>query len=446
MNSSEIVNLKKRLTLISETVSNEIYNLGDSFFENIVLKLNEALDADYTYIGVFNEDVTATNTLSAATKEGLIDNFSYLLKDTPCEKVLTQSPCTFPKDVNKLFPKAQKLINLGIEAYTAIPLYNSKGEHTGILTCMFKKPIEDLHVYESLLLIFASRAGAEIEHKKLYSILARNKKELEHKVQDRTKELRQKNNELEVANKEMQVLISKLSEAQNKLIQSEKMASLGILTAGVAHEINNPLNFIYGGYTGLKNYFDANDKTSNDEITFFLDSINTGVERATKIIDSLGQFSRITDSFKEKCDIHKILDDCLVMLDIGIKGRIVLKKEYTSSKAIIAGNSGKLHQVFLNILNNSIQAIEGQGEIVVQTKCDNSNVQIIITDSGHGIREDDISKILNPFYTTKQVGEGTGLGLSITFSILKEHKGSIAFDSKENEYTKAIVKLPVNPD
>jgi len=224
------------------------------------------------------------------------------------------------------------------------------------------------------------------------------------------------------------------------------MASLGILTAGVAHEINNPLNFIYGGYTGLKNYFDADDKTANDEIAFFLDSINTGVERATKIIDSLGQFSRITDSFKEKCDIHKILDDCLVMLDINIKGRIVLKKEYTSSKVIIAGNSGKLHQVFLNILNNSIQAIDDQGEIVVQTKCDNSNVQIIITDNGHGIREDNLSKIVNPFYTTKEAGEGTGLGLSITFSILKEHKGSIAFDSKENEYTKAIVKLPLNPD
>jgi len=116
------------LTLISETVSNEIYNLGDSFFENIVLKLNEALDADYTYIGVFNEDVTATNTLSAANKEGLIDNFSYLLKDTPCEKVLSQSPCTFPKNVTKLFPKSQKLIDLGIEAYR-INLFNLKKWH-----------------------------------------------------------------------------------------------------------------------------------------------------------------------------------------------------------------------------------------------------------------------------------------------------------------------------
>jgi signal transduction histidine kinase len=167
------------------------------------------------------------------------------------------------------------------------------------------------------------------------------------------------------------------------------------------------------------------------------------VERASKIIDSLSQFSRSTDSFDENCDIHKILDDCFIMLDISIKDKIDVTKEYTNSKIEIEGNLGKLHQVFLNILNNSIQAIESKGKILVQTKLIDSSVEIRITDTGYGVSEQNLSKILNPFYTTKQPGEGTGLGLSITFSIIQNHMGSLEFDSKEDEYTTVIVKLPI---
>lgn len=444
MNTPEIVKLKKRLALINETVSNEIYNLGDSFFEQIVIKLNDALGADYTYIGVLNEDANEMTTLTLVNKEGLMDNFSYPLKHTPCENVVGQTACTYEKDVTLFFPKDQLLVDMGIEAYTGIPLFNSKSVPTGILVCMFKEPITDIHTYESLLLIFASRAGAELEHKKLYTRLDKHKKELENKVQERTKELIQKNRELEISNKELGLAVNKLSEAQNQLIHSEKMASLGILTAGVAHEINNPLNFISGGYTGLKNYFEDSNETTNGQVNFFLNSINTGVERASKIIDGLSQFSRSTDSFEEFCDIHRILDDCLIMLDISIKDSIRLRKEYTNSEVNITGNLGKLHQVFLNILNNSIQSITDKGEILVKTKRLESFVEISINDSGSGISKENISQIVNPFYTTKQAGEGTGLGLSITFTIIKDHRGSIEFESEENEYTTVIVKLPIN--
>lgn len=443
MDSSELLKLRKQLTLINETVSTEIYNLGDSFFEQIVIKLNDALGADYTFIGELNDDNMKMSTISLVNKEGLMDNFSYQLKDTPCENVIGQTPCSFSKDVTLIFPKDQLLVDMGIEAYTGIPLYNSKSIPTGILVCMFKEALSDIHTYEALLLIFASRAGAELEHKKLYASLDEHKKELEHKVLERTKELNKKNRELEVTNKELGLVVSKLSEAQNQLIQSEKMASLGILTAGVAHEINNPLNFILGGYTGLKNHFEETNTTSKEGIDFFLSSIHTGVERASKIIDSLSQFSRSTESFEENCDIHKILDDCLIMLDISIKDKIDVKKNYTTQNVTIEGNLGKLHQVFLNILNNSIQAIERKGDILVQTKLIDSSVEIRITDTGYGVSEQNLSKILNPFYTTKQPGEGTGLGLSITFSIVKNHMGSLEFESKEDEYTTVIVKLPI---
>ena len=444
MDNSELLKLKKQLTLINETVSNEVYNLGDSFFEQIVIKLNDALGADYTYIGGLNDANNEMTTISLVNKEGVLDNFSYPLKDTPCENVVGQTPCSYAKEVTSLFPKDQLLADMGIEAYTGIPLFNSKSIPTGILVCMFKEAVYDIHSFEALLLIFASRAGAELEHKKLYKSLDEQQKELESKVLERTKELNNKNKELELANEELGLMVNKLSEAQNQLVQSEKMASLGILTAGVAHEINNPLNFILGGYTGLKNYFEASNNNPNENINLFLFSIHTGVERASKIIDGLNQFSRNTDSFDESCDIHKIIEDCLIILDIDIKNRIEVKKDYTHSKTNIPGNLGKLHQVFLNILNNSIQAIECKGEILIQTKHINSNIEIRITDSGYGVSEKNLSKILNPFFTTKQPGEGTGLGLSITFSIIKDHRGSLEFESEENKFTTVIIKLPIN--
>ncbi|MGB3149517.1 MAG: ATP-binding protein [Maribacter sp.] len=443
MDSPELLKLRRQLTLINETVSNEIYNLGDSFFEQILTKLKDALGADFAYIAELSDDSTRMNTISLVNEGGIMANFSYPLKDTPCENVLGQTPCSYAKDVTLLFPNDKLLADMKIEAYTGITLYNSKKIPTGILACMFKEEIQDIHTYEALLLIFASRAGAELEHKKLYLRLDKNKKELENNVLERTKQLNQKNRELERINKELGLAVSQLSEAQNQLIQSEKMASLGILTAGVAHEINNPLNFILGGYTGLKTYFEEYSTELNADIHFFLNSINIGVERASKIVDSLGQFSRAADCFNENCDIHKIINDCLIILDISIKDRIEIKKEYTAPELRIQGNLGKLHQVFINVLTNAIQAIEDKGDILIQTKLESSSIEIRITDSGYGINEKHLSKILNPFFTTKAPGEGTGLGLSITFSIIKDHFGSIGFESEENKYTTVIIKLPI---
>lgn len=444
MDSSELLKLRKQLKLINETVSNEVYNLGDTFFEQIVIKLNASLEADYTFFGELNEDKTEIKTISLVNKEGVINNFTYQLKDTPCENVIGQNPCSYSKDITMLFPKDQLLIDMGIEAYVGVPLYNSKSNPTGILVCLFKKAIDDVFALEAILMIFASRAGAELEHMKLYSTLEEHKIDLEVKVLERTKELNKKNKELKEANEELGLTLCQLQDAQSKLVQSEKMASLGILTAGVAHEINNPLNYILGGYTGLKYYFEESNETSNDKVNTLLNSINVGVERAAKIVDSLNQFSRAKESFDENCDIHTILNDCLIMLNNNMKNRIELNKNYTSSNVNLLGNLGKLHQAFLNVLNNAIQSINNKGKISISTQIVNSNIEIRITDTGCGISEKYLSKIFDPFFTTKQPGDGTGLGLSITYSIINEHSGNIGVESKLNKGTTVIVILPTN--
>ena len=235
-----------------------------------------------------------------------------------------------------------------------------------------------------------------------------------------------------------------LKNAQAQLIQAEKMASLGILTAGVAHEINNPLNYILGGFTGLKNYI--NDTNGHTEYTeTLLLSIKTGVDQIAAIVSSLGHFSRSNDSFDEACDIHIILNNCLIMLYQKINAHITIKKKYSPLKLVTKGNDGKLHQVILNVLNNAIEAIKETGTITIQTSLRANELNIDIEDTGCGIDENDLQQVLDPFFTTKDPGKGTGLGLAISYTIIKEHGGNINLDSTLRKGTKVSITIPYKP-
>ena len=443
MSNKELSKLKKQLQLINETVSNDVYNLGEQFFEKIVIKLNKALDADYTFIGKLSENHNSVETLSLVNTEGVLENITYDLKHTPCQNVIGQNPCSYLKNIPELFPNDQLLIDMEIEAYVGVPLYDSKKEPTGILVCLFKNEIKDTYAIESILMIFASRASAELEHMKLYDSLEKYQKKLEVKVDERTKELNQKNKELESSNQELAKTLESLQKAQIQLIQSEKMATLGILTSGVAHEINNPLNYIIGAQIGLSNYFENHKSLDAENTNILLESINIGVKRISNILNGLNQFSRNNKNMDEDCDIHSILDNCFEMLSSLTKHKIDTIKNYSETVLMVKGNSGKLHQVFLNILSNSIQSIKEQGEIKVVTTLKEKEVIIEIEDNGHGIEKDILHKISDPFFTTKPPGQGTGLGLSISTSIINDHKGTLKFNSEPNIGTTVTISLPL---
>jgi signal transduction histidine kinase/ligand-binding sensor domain-containing protein len=274
------------------------------------------------------------------------------------------------------------------------------------------------------------------------------KKVLEIKVRERTNDLEDANTKLEERqeeilqqSEELLSTLNQLSQTQNQLIQSEKMASLGVLSAGVAHEINNPLNYIMGAYVGLDDYFKETVLT-DERIPILLDGIKTGIDRASEIVRGLNQFSRNNDTLSEDCDIHSILNNCLVMLNYQLKERIEVYKNFSDEEIKIAGNVGKLHQVFINILYNSIQAIDKKGVISIKTNKQEQNSIIEITDSGCGISKHNLTKITDPFYTTKDPGKGTGLGLSIAYSIIQDHKGNIEFQSELNEGMTVKITLP----
>lgn len=309
----------------------------------------------------------------------------------------------------------------------------------------------------------ANQLSVAIQNSQLHNDLLKQNENLELLVAERTYELEAANEELRAANKELhfknelileqnkivqeqkeeiEKTLRNLQATQNQLIQSEKMASLGVLTAGVAHEINNPLNYIMGGYTGLINELKTCDAEKDERISVFLKGIKTGVERAVDIVKELNQLSRSNESYEEECDIHSILDNCLTVLYSKYKEKIKIVRNYYEDRLIAKGNTGKLHQVFINIISNAIDSIEQKGVINISTYVTDNNLTIVITDNGCGISNENLIRVLDPFYTTKDPGKGTGLGLSITNSIIEQHKGDLQITSKLNKGTKVLIKLP----
>lgn len=287
--------------------------------------------------------------------------------------------------------------------------------------------------------------------------LQKHKDHLQDLVKEKTdhldaalNELKQSNGELSVKNEiinsqnnELKEALQNLKETQAQLLEAEKMASLGVLTAGIAHEINNPLNFIKGGYTGLEDYFKENDR-KDENVGIFLNSIKTGVERASAIVSGLTQFGRNDKDYEVKCNIHTIINNCLLMLNSQIQNRIKVVRDFEKEPAMVTGNVGKLHQVFTSIILNSCQAIEDEGTITIATRGYDGWLEIKVDDTGSGIKKEDIPKVTDPFFTTKEPGKGTGLGLFNAYTIIKDHKGKLEFESEPGKGTSVKVRLPMN--
>ncbi|WP_158584309.1 PAS domain S-box protein [Reichenbachiella sp. MSK19-1] len=266
------------------------------------------------------------------------------------------------------------------------------------------------------------------EKKRIEAELKNYRKNLENLVEQRTAELTQAMNDLQ--------------NTQAQLIQSEKMASLGILTAGVAHEINNPLNFIMGGYRGLEIYLNNTELHTDPDLKKLMGSIKIGADRAIKIVKGLNQFSRSKESFDEKCDLHAILENSLTLLTNELKDRVEIERNFNEQPLIILGNIGNLHQVFINIIHNASDAIADTGKIILNTRQEADQVIIECIDNGDGVSEEDLPQLTVPFFTTKEQGKGTGLGLSISYGFIQKHNGTLAFESKLHEGTKVTITLP----
>ncbi|MEQ8525592.1 MAG: ATP-binding protein [Gracilimonas sp.] len=267
-------------------------------------------------------------------------------------------------------------------------------------------------------------------------------------IKSKNEELTQVNTELHKKTDSLNEALKKLETAQVKLIQKEKMAALGVLTAGVAHEINNPVNYIKSASEVISEMIEEEeDKLVIKEKDVFdevFKSIEIGVERIVSIVRSLGSFSRTNEEDKGECDINKILDECLLILKSEFTGRVEIVKSYSNQKVSIQGNEGKLYQLFTNIILNAVQAIDGEGEVAIKTWNKEQNIYIEIKDNGKGFDDLIKEKLFDPFFTTKDPGKGTGLGLAIAYNIVEVHNGEIHFNSVPGSGTIVTIKFPAD--
>ncbi|WP_370279210.1 sensor histidine kinase [Pontibacterium sp.] len=294
-------------------------------------------------------------------------------------------------------------------------------------------------------------------------------KSLEQRVERRTQDLARKNLDLEQANRE-------IKETQAKLMHSEKMASVGVLAAGVAHEINNPIGFVLSNVRTLDEYvkiyqallvmheelLDIQDPVSREakhaelvrfaiehDIDFVREDIEDllkdaidGAQRVGDIVRNLKSFSHAEQETEFKPhDLNECIRTTLKMADNQLKYHCKVVTDLGDLPESYC-SPGQINQVLLNLLVNAGQAIEGSGAIKVTSRFDGENIEIRVTDTGKGIEKDAIKKLFDPFYTTKPVGEGTGLGLSISYGIIKEHQGEILVQSKVGAGTSFTLVLP----
>lgn len=314
---------------------------------------------------------------------------------------------------------------------------------------------------------YEQRQRAQDELKELNTLL-------EEKVQDRTALLNQKNYQLEETNKD-------LKEAQVQLLQAEKMASVGQLAAGVAHEINNPVGFVSSNISTLSEYvatyqmifsqiqvvLDEKDEQKralaldklekmlgnqdmafiNEDISDLLGDSREGLQRVAEIVKGLKLFSRVDSDQMQKHNINDCVRTTLAMVNNQLK-YICTVETHLGRIPDVDMNVGKISQVITNLLINAGQAIEAtgkNGKIIITTCTVGEFVELRVEDSGCGIPPSHLDKLFNPFFTTKPEGQGTGLGLSISFGIAQEHGGTLSASSTEGDGSTFTLALPINP-
>ncbi|MHC4550341.1 MAG: ATP-binding protein [Planctomycetota bacterium] len=325
-------------------------------------------------------------------------------------------------------------------------------------------------VRRSLITWFASRReeARSRENLKLVEELSRINRELELAVQERTGALADRNQELQTKNEELEKALRNLEAAQSQLLHQEKMASIGQLAAGVAHELNNPIGFVHSNLETLRRYFEKIERVfeayeqradpedrelatikrdlkidflRGDLPELIFESLD-GTKRVRKIVMDLRAFSHPPKKKVEYGDLNAGIESTLNIVHNELKYKARVVTEFGPIPPVRC-TLGQVNQVFMNILVNAAQAIEDFGEIRIETDQDGDDVVVTISDNGPGIPQDVLSRIFEPFFTTKEVGQGTGLGLSISYDIVRRHGGTLSAKSKLGEGTTFVVRLPI---
>lgn len=294
---------------------------------------------------------------------------------------------------------------------------------------------------------------------------------LEQRVLARTADLNAANETLVQERERQAALIKRLEEAQNQLLQAERMASIGQLAAGVAHEINNPIGFVNSNLGSLQRYVtdllrllsvyqqvepalpgaelqairqvkaEIDVEFLREDLACLLSESLDGLKRVTRIVQDLKDFSHVDEAERQWADLEAGLESTLRVVCNELKYKAEVVKEFAGIPPVECF-AFQLNQVFMNLLVNAAHALEGHGTITIRTGHDDEQVWVQVQDTGRGIKPEHLTRIFEPFFTTKPVGQGTGLGLSLAYGIVKKHDGSLEVKSELGQGTVFKVILP----
>jgi len=328
-----------------------------------------------------------------------------------------------------------------LEAEVVVPLWRG-GELVGVLTAGPKRSGLFYTAGDAdFLRALAHQAASALQNAASYEELMALNAGLEERVTERTAQL-------ESSNSELSSTLHDLRQTQVQLVQSEKMASLGRLVAGVAHEINNPVSFIATSVTPLRRRLERAAAAAPPELLRLLAEaeeivgiMERGAERTTAIVRDLRSFSRLGEATRKPVDLHDGIDTTLRLLEARWRDRITIHRDYGDLPPVEC-DPGQLNQVFMNVLANACDAIATHGNIWITTRVDGELVEVAIRDDGPGIAPDVAAHVFDPFFTTKDVGGGTGLGLAISHQVVTAHGGTIELETSPGAGTTVRIRVP----
>lgn len=387
------------------------------------------------------------------------DLYGFIIYPIPWDQSSIQLALGTSKKESELVLRNVNVAFVGVISLVVLFLIVTILISTSLLLKPINELIEGLRAFEKT----EKPIFINVKNKTEIGLLTATFNQMSLKIFQARQDLRKKINELEQAN-------VSLKEAQTKLVHSAKMTSLGQLVAGVAHELNNPIGFIYSNMSHLKESAEklfliieeieknpeqaAQIKQKHDfeyiqkDLPRLIKSCQDGSQRTRDIVIGLRNFSRLEESQLKEIDIHESIDTTLELLKGEISSRIKVHRQYETIPKVFCYAS-QINQVFMNILSNAVHAVQGNGQIWIATHLlkatqnQSGRVQISIQDSGTGMKPDVLDKIFEPFFTTKEVGRGTGLGLSISYGIIQNHGGDIQVRSQLGVGTEFIITIPV---
>jgi len=395
---------------------------GQTFLEKICFELSSVIEADYVFVAKFNKEEYTSRTITLLVKGEVQPNFQYDLKGTPCANVYDGKIMNHPKNVYAVYPEDHLLLEMKIEGYLGAPLYNTKGEVMALIVALYESEIDNSDLVINLFQIFSGRISSELERMGYEEDLIELNQSLEVKVIERTEELER---------------------AQEQLIESEKLASLGSLVAGIAHEVNTPLGVAITAESHLADELSyvidelSKDSLSKEKATEVIDGaiaasrlLNENLYRAKELIENFKQTAADQiHTEKDKINLENYYSQTVSTLKPLLKGKKATVDIQSPQDITIETYPGAHSQIITNLISNSIThgfSDSGNNKISIKISFNNDTVKVEYQDNGYGISEETTKRAFEPFYTSNRAAGNTGLGLSIVHNlVVKLLEGSV---------------------